>query len=260
MDGRILACCAQRAQNPSPKINRSTHSHPFTIGGTAIATPRIPYNRYEREARKHRLNREIDAREVRLIGEDNEFLGVSSIAEALRQAEERGTDLVEIAANAEPPVCRLMDYGKFKFQEQKKEQLSRSRQKIVETKEVKFRPVTGPEDYQVKLRNVRRFLGEGDKARITIRFRGREMTHQELGMALLERIRTDLDEVALVEHMPKLEGRQLVMVIAPKKKATGKKEDTETVAPAKAAKTTKAPATSAAPATTPAPASAPAPA
>ncbi len=139
-------------------------------------------------------------------------------------AEQNDVDLVEIAPTASPPVCRLMDYGKFKYQEQKRQAEARSRQKIIQVKEVKFRPGTDEGDYQVKLRNLRRFIEDGDKAKVTLRFRGREMAHQELGMRVLERVRDDLGELVLVEAMPKLEGRQMVMVLAPRKKA-GKQGD-----------------------------------
>jgi len=155
---------------------------------------------------------------VRLIGQDGEQLGIVKLEQAFRLAEEADIDLVEIAPNASPPVCRLMDYGKFKYQEQKRQAEARARQKIIHIKEVKFRPVTDDGDYQVKLRNLRRFLDEGDKAKVTLRFRGREMAHQELGMRVLERVRDDLADIAQVEAMPKLEGRQMVMVIAPRKK------------------------------------------
>jgi len=132
---------------------------------------------------------------------------------------EYDVDLVEIAATADPPVCRLMDYGKFKYQEQKKTAKTKSKQKIIEVKEVKFRPGTDEGDYMIKMRNLRRFIAEdGDKGKVTLRFRGREITHQDIGMRLLERIRDELADVAVVEHMPKLEGRQMVMVLAPKKK------------------------------------------
>jgi translation initiation factor IF-3 len=133
-------------------------------------------------------------------------------------AEEQEVDLVEIAPTATPPVCRLMDYGKFKYQEQKKAHEAKLKQKIIQVKEVKFRPGTDDGDYNVKIRNLVRFLDEGDKAKITLRFRGREMAHQEFGVRLLERVRTDLDAVGQVEQMPRLEGRQMVMIIAPKKK------------------------------------------
>ena len=169
--------------------------------------------------RKHRLNREITALNVRLNGVENEPLGIVSIQEALRLSAEADVDLVEIAAQADPPVCRLMDYGKFKYQEQKRAAEAKSKQKVVEVKEVKFRPGTDDGDYNIKMRNLRRFIAEdGDKGKVTLRFRGREITHQDIGMRLLERIRDELSDVAMVEHMPKLEGRQMIMVLAPKKK------------------------------------------
>ena len=168
--------------------------------------------------RKHRLNREITAPELRLNGPENEPIGIVSLQEALRLAAEHDVDLVEIAPTATPPVCRLMDYGKFKYQEQKKAAEAKAKQHVIDIKEVKFRPGTDEGDYQIKLRNLRRFLEEGDKGKVTLRFRGREITHQELGMRLLERVRDDLADVSVVENMPKLEGRQMIMVLAPKKK------------------------------------------
>ena len=171
------------------------------------------------DVRKHRLNREITVPEVRLNGPNNEPLGIVPILEALRLAGEQEVDLVELAATADPPVCRLMDYGKFKYQEQKKAAEAKAKQKVIEVKEVKFRPGTDEGDYNIKMRNLRRFIGEdGDKGKVTLRFRGREITHQEIGMRLLERIRDELADVAVVEHMPKLEGRQMIMVLAPKRK------------------------------------------
>ncbi len=151
-------------------------------------------------------------------GVDGEQLGIVSLGEAMRQAEEAEADLVEIAPTAQPPVCRLMDYGKFKYQNAKKQHAAKLKQKQIQIKEVKFRPGTDENDYQIKLRNVIRFLEEGDKAKITLRFRGREMAHQEIGMAQLKRIEADLGELAVVEQFPKLEGRQMVMMLAPKKK------------------------------------------
>jgi len=149
---------------------------------------------------------------------DNEAVGIVKIAEALRLAEEAEVDLVEIAPQAVPVVCKLMDFGKFKYQEQKRAHDAKLKQKVIQVKEVKFRPGTDENDYQVKLRNLTRFLEEGDKAKVTIRFRGREMAHQEFGMRMLERVKEDLAELGQVEQMPKLEGRQMVMVMAPKKK------------------------------------------
>jgi translation initiation factor IF-3 len=164
------------------------------------------------------------APEVRISGPDNEPMGVVSLAEALRLAGEMDVDLVEISPTANPPVCRLVDYGKFKYQEQKKAADAKAKQKVIEVKEVKFRPGTDDGDYNIKLRNIKRFLEEGDKVKITLRFRGREITHQELGMAMLDRMRTDLGDLIVVEQMPKLEGRQMIMMIAPgKKKAGGEK-------------------------------------
>ncbi|ETD69174.1 translation initiation factor IF-3 [Pelistega indica] len=145
-------------------------------------------------------------------------MGVVSIKEALAKADEADTDLVEIAPNATPPVCRLMDYGKFRYQEQKRLQEAKSKQKVVQVKEIKFRPGTDEGDYQVKLRSLKRFIEDGDKAKVTLRFRGRELAHQELGMKVLERVKEDLGDMVSVEAMPKLEGRQMVMVVAPKKK------------------------------------------
>ena len=165
------------------------------------------------------MNREITAPEVRLNGPENEPIGIVSIQEALRMAGDLDVDLVEIAATASPPVCRLMDYGKFKYQEQKRAAEAKSKQKVIEVKEVKFRPGTDEGDYQIKMRNLRRFIAEdGDKGKVTLRYRGREITHQEIGMRMLERIRDELADVAVVEHMPKLEGRQMIMVLAPKKR------------------------------------------
>jgi translation initiation factor IF-3 len=152
------------------------------------------------------------------MGVENEPIGIVSFREAMRMAEEAEVDLVEIAPTAEPPVCRLMDYGKFKYQEQKKAHEARQKQKIIQVKEVKFRPGTDEGDYQIKLRNLVRFLEEGDKTKITLRFRGREMAHQEFGIRLLERVRNELEPFGQVEQMPRLEGRQMVMIVAPKKK------------------------------------------
>ena len=141
-----------------------------------------------------------------------------SVRQALQLSEEAGVDLVEIAPMAQPPVCRIMDYGKFKYREAKKQHEARLKLKQIQVKEVKFRPGTDEGDYQIKLRNLRRFLEDGDKGKVTLRFRGREITHQEIGMRLLERVRDDLTDVSLVENMPKLEGRQMIMVLGPKKK------------------------------------------
>ncbi len=170
------------------------------------------------------------APEVRLSGPENEPLGIVSISEALRMAGELDVDLVEIAATATPPVCRLMDYGKFKYQEQKRAAEAKAKQTVIEIKEVKFRPGTDDGDYNIKMRNIRRFLEDGDKCKITLRFRGREITHQEIGMALLKRIRDDLGDLILVEQFPKLEGRQMIMMIAPGRKKPAVKAVAEAAA------------------------------
>jgi len=152
------------------------------------------------------------------VGVESEQLGIVRLREALAKAEEAELDLVEIAPQAQPPVCRIMDYGKFKYQESKKQHEAKLKQKQIQVKEVKFRPGTDEADYQVKLRNLMRFLGEGDKAKVTLRFRGREMAHQEFGLDLLKRVEGDLAELGVVEQFPKLEGRQMIMVLSPKKK------------------------------------------
>ncbi len=168
--------------------------------------------------KKARLNEEITAREVRLIDAEGEQVGIVSLNEAKTRAEEANLDLVEISGNSTPPVCRIMDYGKFLFEQNKKKQAAKKKQKQTQVKEVKFRPTTEEGDYQVKLRNLTRFLSDGDKAKVTLRFRGREMQHQQLGMQLMQRVEADLDELANVEQRPKMEGRQMVMVLAPKSK------------------------------------------
>ena len=172
----------------------------------------------KRAAPKAPINENISAREVRLIGADGEQIGIVSIDEALRIAEEAKLDLVEISADATPPVCRVMDYGKHLFEKKKQIAAAKKNQKQIQVKEVKFRPGTEEGDYQVKLRNLMRFLNDGDRAKVSLRFRGREMAHQELGMELLKRVEADLAEYGSVEQHPKMEGRQLIMVIAPKKK------------------------------------------
>ena len=154
-----------------------------------------------------------------MIGATGEQVGVMSIDDALGQAQGAGLDLVEVAPNSDPPVCRIMDYGKFVFEQNKKAQSARRKQKQTHVKEVKFRPGTEEGDYQIKLRNLVRFLTAGDKAKVTLRFRGREMAHQELGVELLQRVQNDLEEIGTVEQMPQLEGRQMIMVIAPKKRS-----------------------------------------
>ncbi|HZF96845.1 MAG TPA: translation initiation factor IF-3 [Pseudoxanthomonas sp.] len=168
--------------------------------------------------KQNRKNQEIRVPSVRVIGADGEMVGVLSRDAALALAEESGLDLVEIQPQADPPVCRIMDFGKFKFEAQKKANAAKKKQKQVEIKELKFRPVTDEGDYQIKMRNIRRFLEEGDKVKVNIRFRGREMSHQELGRDMAQRIETELGDDIVIESRPRLEGRQMVMMIAPKKK------------------------------------------
>ena len=162
---------------------------------------------------------------MRLVAENGDQLGIKTVNEALRLAEESNVDLVEIAPLAVPPVCKLMDYGKFRYREQKKEHEAKRKQKQIQVKEIKFRPGTDEGDYKIKLQKLIDFLEEGDKAKVTLRFRGREMAHKEFGERLLERVRKDLDAIGMVEQFPKLEGRQMVMVIAPKKKAEPVKKE-----------------------------------
>ncbi len=163
-------------------------------------------------------NEEIEATEVRVIGSDGEQAGVMGISAAINLAKDEGLDLVEVSPMADPPVCRIMDFGKYLFEQNKKNQAAKRKQKQVHVKEIKFRPGTDEGDYQIKLRKLTEFLEDGDKTKVTLRFRGREMAHKELGAQLLARVRDDLEEYGSVEQMPQMEGRQMVMVIAPKKK------------------------------------------
>jgi translation initiation factor IF-3 len=163
-----------------------------------------------------RVNTEIDARTIRLIDADGEMVGVVSLREGLEMAAEVGLDLVEVSPNADPPVCKILDFGKFKYEAQKKKNEARKKQKVIEVKEVKLRPAIDDNDYDVKMRAMRKFITEGDKVKITLRFRGREMAHQHLGMAVLDRVREALDDLAKVEQMPRMEGRQMVMIMAPR--------------------------------------------
>lgn len=163
-----------------------------------------------------RVNEQIEAEKVRVVNVDGEMVGVISKEEGIEIAFEAGLDLVEVSPNADPPVCKVLDYGKYKYEAQKKANEARKKQKVIDVKEIKMRPGIDEHDYQVKMRSVRRFLDEGDKVKMTIRFRGREMAHQELGMKVLDRVREDVDELAKVEQFPKSEGRLMTMVIAPK--------------------------------------------
>ena len=163
-----------------------------------------------------RVNTDILNDEVRCISPEGEQLGVMKTADAIAQADAQGLDLVEVSPNTDPPVCKILDYGKFKYEAQKKKNEAKKKQKIIEVKEIKLRPNIDEHDYQVNMRNVQKFLDEGDKVKVTMRFRGREMAHQELGVNVLNRVRDDTEDVAKIEAFPKLEGRQMIMVIAPK--------------------------------------------
>ena len=163
-----------------------------------------------------RVNNEIQALKIRLIDENGEMVGVVGLREGLTMAEEAGLDLVEVSPNAEPPVCKIADYGKYKYEAQKKANEARKKQKIIEVKEIKMRPGIDDHDYDVKMRAMRKFLDTGDKVKVTLRFRGREMVHQDIGMNVLKRVREELDVISKVEQMPKMEGRQMTMVLAPK--------------------------------------------
>ncbi len=170
----------------------------------------------EREPQGPRINDAIRAREVRLIDENGQNVGVVPRSDAMERATTAGLDLVEISPDAEPPVCKILDFGKYKYQEQKKAAEARKNQKIVEIKEIKMRPGIDDHDYDVKMRAIRRFFEEGDKVKVTLRFRGREMAHQELGMNVLKRVKADVESISKVESEPRFEGRQMIMVLAPK--------------------------------------------
>lgn len=195
------------------KARRAGHS-----GRPAEYNPLGDWNISTPDNKQNRKNHEIRVPRVRVIGSDGEMVGVLTRDEALAMAEDEGLDLVEIQPQADPPVCKIMDYGKFRFEAQKRASEAKKKSKQVDIKEIKFRPVTDEGDYQIKLRNMRRFLEEGDKVKINIRFRGREMSHQDLGRAMANRIEADLGEDIVIESRPRLEGRQMVMMIAPKKK------------------------------------------
>ncbi|PWG61100.1 translation initiation factor IF-3 [Spiribacter halobius] len=164
-----------------------------------------------------RVNEDIQVPQVRLIDQNGEQVGIVDTEDAIQRAAEVNLDVVELDPNADPPVCRVMDFGKWKFEQSKKQQAAKKKQKQIEVKEVKFRPGTDEGDYQVKLRNLKRFLDDGDKVKVTLRFRGREMAHQELGLELLERVERDLEELATVDQRPRMEGRLMVMMMSPRK-------------------------------------------
>ena len=210
--GREAVFCGLRSRGPGSSLQAEFAN---VRKGKTIA--RRPHNAPPVRDTGPRVNDRIRAPEIRLIGAEGENLGVVHPAKAMDLAEEAGLDLVEISPNANPPVCKIMDYGKFKYETQKKEAEARKKQKIIEIKEVKFRPGTDTHDYDVKMRNVYKFLENGDKVKVTLRFRGREMAHQDLGRELLQRIAEDVKEHGKIENMPKMEGRQMVMMIGPLK-------------------------------------------
>ncbi|WP_438810653.1 translation initiation factor IF-3 [Roseobacter cerasinus] len=187
----------------------------FINKSRTITIARRPHNAPPQRDTGPRVNEKIRSSEIRLIGADGENVGVVSPDRAMAMADDAGLDLVEISPNANPPVCKIMDFGKFKYEQQKRESEARKKQKIIEIKEVKFRPNTDTNDYDVKMRNVFKFLENGDKVKVTLRFRGREMAHQNLGRELLERVAEDTKDKGRVENFPKMEGRQMVMLIGP---------------------------------------------
>lgn len=205
----LLAVSGAHSYFPASTKDRSATAE------RTIPIARRPHNAPPTRDTGPRVNDRIRSPEIRLIGAEGENVGVVSPAQAMVMAEEAGLDLVEISPNANPPVCKIMDYGKFKYETQKREAEARKKQKIIEVKEVKFRPNTDTHDYEVKMRNVVRFLENGDKVKITLRFRGREMAHQNLGRELLERVAEDVKEIGKIENMPKMEGRQMIMMIGP---------------------------------------------
>jgi len=210
----ISRFCGLKAAAPAFTLHLQIH--PTMFNNRRIeAIARRPNNAPPTRDTGPRINDRIRADEIRLIGAEGENVGVVTPRRALEMAEEVGLDLVEISPNAAPPVCKIMDYGKYKYEQQKRESEARKKQKIIEVKEVKFRPGTDTHDYDVKMRNVLKFLEGGDKVKITLRFRGREMAHQNLGRELLERIAEDVKDVGRIENMPKMEGRQMIMIIGP---------------------------------------------
>jgi translation initiation factor IF-3 len=212
--GAVRASCAQAA--------RFLYYHPFCVGRRFSSRRHLfcpsQEDRPISAERQDRRNEEITVPRVRVIGADGTQIGIMLTRDAIARAEAEGLDLVEVSPNADPPVCKIMDYGKFVYQKDKALQAARKKQKQIQVKEVKFRPTTEEADYQTKLRALMRFLEEGDKIKITLRYKGREMAHQELGFQLIDRIKSDLEGLAQIEQAPKLEGRQAVMVMAPRKR------------------------------------------
>ena len=199
-----------------PRVNEQVFlvGRPIIEGETPIV--RRPFQPPQPQKDNRRINELIEVPEVRLVDPTGEVLGVVPTAEALAKAEAFGLDLVEMASNANPPVCKILDYGKLKYEDQKRKAEARKKQKTIEVKEIKMRPGIDTHDYDVKMRSMNRFLDEGDKVKVTLRFRGREMAHQDLGMNVLNRVKDDLEERAKVEQYPRMEGRQMVMVLVPR--------------------------------------------
>lgn len=215
--GKGLLCVRKPRINAFLNFMIDSHIYLFDqeTGETAIRKPTMR-TAPPRKDDGPRINDEITVTEVRLVDENGEMKGVVAIQKALELAEEAGLDLVEVSPNAEPPVCKILDYGKFKYEQQKKAAEARKKQKIIDIKEVKIRPGIEKHDYEVKMRNARRFLENGDKVKVTMRFRGREMAHQEIGLNLLKQMEEELVEISVIELAPKLEGRMMIMVLAPR--------------------------------------------
>jgi translation initiation factor IF-3 len=214
-DFRLSSAYLQLESAPRRVYLAASNSPGTTNDRRNKAIARRPHNAPPTRETGPRINDRIRCDEIRLIGADGENVGVVTPQRALEMAEEAGLDLVEISPSATPPVCKIMDFGKYKYEQQKRESEARKKQKVIEVKEIKFRPGTDTHDYDVKMRSVVKFLEGGDKVKITLRFRGREMAHQDLGRQLLERIAEDIKDVGRVENMPKMEGRQMIMVIGP---------------------------------------------
>lgn len=213
---------------PSSAWRASKKPTQVLVYGRALAYDRGPFDRVARfgqtedlsisTEKQDRRNEEINAPRVRVIGSDGEQIGIMLTRDAIAKAYAESLELVEISPNAEPPVCKIMDYGKFLYQKDKQQQAARKKQKQIQIKEMKFRPGTEDGDYNTKMRQIKEFLEEGDKVKINLRYKGREMAHQEIGMQMIEKIKQDLVEIAVVEQHPRMEGRQAVMVLSPKKK------------------------------------------
>ena len=207
-------CRSRRSSSVSTKISHGWAEPRRRV--ESIAARKKP-GAQRQKGDQRSINEDIDSSNVRLIDSQGEQVGIVGRDDALERAGQEDMDLVELDGNADPPVARIMDYGKWKFEQQKKQQAARKKQKQIEVKEVKFRPGTDAGDYQTKLRNVRRFLDDGDKVKCTLRFRGREMAHQDLGMDLLQRVEQDVEDVATVDQRPRMEGRLMVMMLSPRK-------------------------------------------